>query len=386
VTAVSDLVGAAHQPTWPEPEVLRDTIELLRRLPPLVEAQQCARLAGELAAVTRGERVVLQAGDCAELFSESGPEAIRAKTAQLAGLGESLSRTGRAPILIGRMAGQYAKPRSHRAEIGADDAEVPVYLGDAVNDLAPTAAGRRPDPRRLLLAYAHAARALQTLAAGPAVYTSHEALLLEYEHALRRTDPVRDEVFASSAHMVWIGERTRAPGGPHIGFADGITNPVGVKIGPEADPAEMLAVVERLAWNRPPGRVSLIVRMGADRIGERLPPIVRALGEHAANVVWLSDPMHGNTVRSAQGLKTRVLRRLTDEVEQFCAVLHRHGRHPGGLHLEITPDEVSECVDESADLSTGPDHARYRSACDPRLNPGQAGALVERFTDVLTTI
>uniref|UniRef100_UPI0011784CF0 3-deoxy-7-phosphoheptulonate synthase n=1 Tax=Amycolatopsis kentuckyensis TaxID=218823 RepID=UPI0011784CF0 len=222
-------------------------------------------------------------------------------------------------------------------------------------------------------------------ASGPAVYTSHEALLLDYEHALRRTDPVRDEVFASSAHTVWIGERTRAVAGPHIAFAGEIANPVGVKVGPDADPAEVLALVERLTWHRRPGRLSLIVRMGADRIGERLPPIVRALGDHAADVVWLSDPMHGNTVRSARGLKTRVVRRLADEVEQFCAVLHRHGRHPGGLHLEITPDDVGECVDDAAELATGPQPARYRSACDPRLNPAQAGALVELFTDVLTT-
>ncbi|WP_103349967.1 3-deoxy-7-phosphoheptulonate synthase [Amycolatopsis sp. CA-128772] len=385
MTAVSDLVGAAHQPPWPDPAVLRETVELVRDLPPLVEAGECAQLSEELAAVTRGERVVLQAGDCAELFADSAPRAIRAKTAQLAGLGERVRRAGRTPVLIGRMAGQYAKPRSHRAELGAGDVEVPVYLGDAVNDLRPTAADRRPDPRRLLLAYAHAARGLRTLASGPAVYTSHEALLLDYEHALRRRDPLRDEVFASSAHTMWIGERTRAVAGPHIAFADEIANPVGVKVGPDADPAEVLALAERLTWHRPPGRLSLIVRMGADRIGERLPPIVRALGDHAADVVWLSDPMHGNTVRSAHGLKTRVVRRLADEVEQFCAVLHRHGRHPGGLHLEITPDDVGECVDDVADLATGPQPARYRSACDPRLNPAQAGALVELFTDVLTT-
>ncbi len=384
MTAVSDLVGA-HQPAWPEPEILRDTIERLRWLPPLVEAEDCARLAGELAAVTRGESVVLQAGDCAELFTDSAPDRIRAKAAQLDGLGKYLRRTGRAPVVVGRMAGQYAKPRSRHAETGTDDVEVPVYLGDAVNDRAPTTTARQPDPRRLLLAYAHAARGLRTLASGPAVYASHEALLLDYEHALRRPDPVRGGVFASSAHMVWIGERTRDAGGPHVGFAAEITNPVGVKIGPDAVPADVLTMVERLTWNRSPGRLSLIVRMGADLIGERLPPIVRVLGEHAAGVVWLSDPMHGNTVRSGEGLKTRVLTRLTDEVEQFCAVLHRHGTHPGGLHLEITPDDVSECVDDSADLATGPNPARYRSACDPRLNPGQANALVERFTDVLTT-
>jgi 3-deoxy-7-phosphoheptulonate synthase len=382
--AVSDLVSA-HQPAWPEPDVLRTTVERLRWLPPLVEPEDCARLAEELAAVTRGENVVLQAGDCAELFVDSAPDRIRAKAAQLHGLGHHLGQSGRAPVLVGRLAGQYAKPRSNRAETGVDGVEVPVYLGDAVNETTPTTTARRPDPRRLLLAYAHSARGLRTLASSPAAYASHEALLLDYERALLRPDPVRGGTYASSAHTVWIGERTRDLSGAHIALAAEITNPVGVKIGPTADPADVVALVSRL-WGDQPGRLTLIVRMGVDLIGERLPPVLRALGEHAAHVVWLSDPMHGNTVQSAQGIKTRVLSRMTDEVEQFCAVLREHGIHPGGVHLEITPDDVSECVDSHADLAAGPNHARYRSACDPRLNPGQAFSLVERFTDVISAI
>jgi 3-deoxy-7-phosphoheptulonate synthase len=382
VTAISDLVGA-HQPVWSEPGVLWATTERLRWLPPLVEAEDCAHLLHDLAAVTRGERVVLQAGDCAELFTDSAPARIRAKAAQLHDLGTRLHRTGRAPVLVGRLAGQYAKPRSRLMETRADGVEIPAYLGDAVNDRTPTAAARRPDPHRLLLAYAHSARGLRTLASGPATYTSHEALLLDYERPLLRPDPVRGGQFASSAHTVWIGERTRAVDGPHVQFAAGITNPVGMKIGPDADPSEVSALVARLAWEHPPGRLSLIVRMGARHVSERLPPIVRALGEDASRVVWLSDAMHGNTVRSARGLKTRVLREMTDEVKRFCAVLQANGTHPGGLHLEITPDKVHECVDDGADLATGP--TRYRSACDPRLNPDQAATLVEQFTDILSS-
>lgn len=382
MTAVSDLIGP-HQPVWSEPDLLRKTLDSLRWLPPLVEAEDCARLADELVTVSRGESVVLQAGDCAELFTDSAPGRIRAKAAQLHELGRCLRRAGRTPVLVGRLAGQYAKPRSRRVDTGDNGIEVPVYQGDAVNDRAPTTTARQPDPHRLLMAYAHAARGLRSLATGPVTYASHEALLLDYERALVRPDPVGGGVFASSAHTVWIGERTRGVGGPHVEFAAGITNPVGVKVGPDADPADLVALVSRLAWNKSPGRLSLIIRMGADRIGERLPPVVRALGERAARVVWLTDPMHGNTVRSAHGLKTRALNQMTDEVEQFCAVLRRHQLHPGGLHLEITPDDVSECVDDIANLATGPSHSRYRSACDPRLNPHQATVLVERFTDIL---
>ncbi|QIZ37841.1 3-deoxy-7-phosphoheptulonate synthase [Saccharopolyspora sp. ASAGF58] len=384
MTAASELI-AAHQPAWSEPDTLREVLDRLRWLPPLVEAEDCACLVEELAAVARGEGVVLQAGDCAELFTDSAPDRIRAKAAQLHELGGRLRRTGRAPVVVGRLAGQYAKPRSRQTEAGDDGVEIPVYLGDAVNDRAPTGTARRPDPQRLLAAYAHTSRGLRTLASGPATYTSHEALLLNYERALLRPDPVLGGVFASSAHTVWIGERTRDPGGAHVEFAAEITNPVGVKIGPDATPADVVALVARLAENGAPGRLSLVVRMGVDRIGERLPLIVQALGEHADRVVWLSDPMHGNTVRSAQGLKTRVLRRMTDEIERFCAVLRLHGVHPGGLHLEITPDGVIECVDTGADLATGPDPCRYTSACDPRLNPHQAVALVDRFAEVLAT-
>ncbi|MBW4722339.1 3-deoxy-7-phosphoheptulonate synthase [Saccharothrix obliqua] len=382
MTTASGLI-AAHQPAWSEPDTLREVLHRLSGSPPLVDARDCADLVDELAAVARGEKVVLQAGDCAELFTDSAPDRVRAKAGQLHELGGRLRRTGRAPVVVGRLAGQYAKPRSYQVETGADGVEIPVYLGDAVNDLTATGEARRPDPRRLLAAYDHAARGLRTLAAGPATYTSHEALLLDYERALLRPDQVRGGVFASSAHSVWIGERTRDPGGAHVEFAAGITNPVGVKIGPDAAVADVVALVTRLLGNGTPGRLSLVVRMGVDRVGERLPPVVRALGEDAHRVVWLSDPMHGNTIRSARGLKTRVLGWMADEVERFCAVLRQHGAHPGGLHLEVTPDEVVECVDTDEDLGTGPDPHRYTSACDPRLNPDQAAALVDRFADVL---
>ncbi|OKI17800.1 3-deoxy-7-phosphoheptulonate synthase [Saccharothrix sp. CB00851] len=369
-----------HQPAWPSPEVLTRVLERLRELPPLVDAESCHALSDRLSAVARGEAVVLQAGECAELFTDSASPVVTAKVAQLHELSGRLRGSGRQVVPIGRLAGQYAKPRSHPTEMLPDGTEIPVYLGDAVNATAPTHSARRPDPVRLLAAYRHAARAL--LAMGD-LHTSHEALLLDYEHALLRPDRVRGGWYASSAHTVWIGERTRELDGAHVDFAAGIGNPVGVKVGPTATPGDVRALVERLTAGHAPGRLCLVVRMGAARIGQRLPALADALRDHADRVVWLSDPMHGNTTRSPHGRKTRIVEVMAREVEVFCAVLRAHGARPGGLHLEVSPDDVTECVDRPADLVTEPDFSRYTSACDPRLNRRQASALVGRFAELL---
>ncbi|GAA3873260.1 3-deoxy-7-phosphoheptulonate synthase class II [Saccharothrix violaceirubra] len=390
-------VEAAQQPQWSTRERLDAVVDELRRRPPLVDAESCHALAAELEFVARGESFVVQVGECAELFADSSRARIQAKAAQVHGLCEIVEAVGLPTVRIGRFAGQYGKPRSSDTETLPDGTALPVYRGDAVNDLAPTASARRADPLRLLAAYDHAASGLNALfmrqlllpgnsglsAMLAPTYISHEALLLDFERALVRPDPVRGGEYASSAHMVWIGERTRQLDHAHLAFAAAIGNPVGVKIGPTARPEDVVAIVDRLAAGRRPGRLCLIVRMGVDAIADRLPHLVTALGESARDVVWLSDPMHGNTVRTNAGRKTRVVSDVLREVERFCAVLRRHGCHPGGVHLEATPDPVSECLATRADLASGAEPDRFESACDPRLNGEQAEQVVRHVAELL---
>ncbi|MFD4401537.1 3-deoxy-7-phosphoheptulonate synthase [Nocardia sp. NPDC058499] len=390
-------IKAAHQPDWPDPKLLDDVVDELQRRQPLVEAQACHALAGELEFVARGESFVIQAGECAELFADSTRPRIQAKAAQLHQLCDVVEAIGLPTVGIGRFAGQYAKPRSKPTEMRTDGSVVPVYLGDAVNGLAPTEAARRADPTRLLRAYDHAAEGLHSLfmrqlllADGDKTcsmlaptYISHEALILPFESALVRADHVKGGRYASSAHMLWIGERTRQLDHAHLRFAESINNPVGVKLGPSTEPPDLVEIVETLTRGRPAGRLCLVVRQGVDKIAERLPRLVTALGGRARDVVWLSDPMHGNTRTTTSGQKTRVLADMMDEVEQFSNILRKHGCWPGGLHLEITPDAVTECVATHRELASGPDLSRYESACDPRLNPGQAEQLVRHVADLL---
>ncbi|WP_370937620.1 3-deoxy-7-phosphoheptulonate synthase [Amycolatopsis sp. cg13] len=391
-------IAAAHQPAWPAPDAVAAVRSELRARPPLVDAQSCHALAGELEFVARGEAVVIQAGDCAELFADSGRHRIQAKASQLHHLCETAETAGVPTVRIGRFAGQFAKPRSCATETLADGEEIPVYRGDAVNGLSPTAEARRPDPARMLTAYDVAARGLDALfmrqlllsegSSGISsmlapTYISHEALLLDFEQALLRHDPARGGSYASSAHLVWIGERTRQLDHAHLAFAEQITNPVGVKIGPTATADELNAVVDRLAAGHRPGRLSLIIRMGAEKIAGRLPALVASLGSRAGHVTWLCDPMHGNTRKTGSGRKTRVVTEIQAEIRHFCRILREHRVHPGGLHLEVSPDPVTECVDTPAELTGALALDRYESACDPRLNPVQAQEVVRHFTRLL---
>ncbi|MEU1055479.1 3-deoxy-7-phosphoheptulonate synthase [Streptomyces sp. NPDC005876] len=378
---------AAQQPDWTRWNDLDRVLGELAGRPALVSEETTAALREELAFVARGTAFVIQSGDCAELFSDSTPERVRAKATALHALGDLFESLTKIPVVrVGRLAGQYAKPRSQPWEPLPDGTRVPVYRGDAVNGAEATASARQPDPHRLLTAYELARRALAELRTAPPdsgsvtavlapTYTSHEALLLEYEHALLRDD-TRGGRYASSAPFLWIGERTRQPDHAHVDLAATVSNPVGVKVGPDASPAEVTALLDRLNPGNEPGRLTLIVRMGAERIGTALPALLGGLGPRAAEAIWMTDPMHGNTRVTAAGQKSRVLTEILAEVETFFSVMRAHGLHAGGLHLESAPDDVTECVARAADLAVGTPLPRYESGCDPRLNPAQAEEVV----------
>lgn len=386
--------AAAQQPQWEDEEELVLATKELASRPALVSAGDCHELRHRLAAAARGEAFVIQGGDCAERFGASSAEPVRAKARQLRRLGTLVAESsGLEAVLIGRIAGQYAKPRSNRTET-VGGLTLPVYRGDAVNSPEPHPGSRRPDPRRLIRAYDHAAEVLTALAphgdrSGSAepgtaepgtpgvapVFTSHEALLLDYERPLTRTDEVSCGSYGSSGHMLWIGERTRQLDGAHVHFAEQVNNPVGVKLGPSADPADVRALCKRFDRYGPPGRLTLITRMGRAAVTERLPRLVEAAAPFAGRVAWLCDPMHGNTLPHVSGRKSRVLTDVREEVRGFFAVLRGFGAHPGGLHLETTPEPVTECVAERDDLERPGALTRYTSACDPRLNAEQAAEL-----------
>ncbi|MEU1037949.1 3-deoxy-7-phosphoheptulonate synthase [Streptomyces sp. NPDC005907] len=383
---------AAQQPTWTCDGLVENVRADLAALPPLVEASAVHRLRAELARAAQGTRFVLQGGDCAEPFLDSAPARITAKAAQLCSLADLLTtRAGLPAVRIGRFAGQYAKPRSQAVETLADGTVLPVYRGDAVNRPTADPAARRADPARLRAAYDHAAACLDTLllrghlaedAAAGSVFTSHEALLVDLETPLVREDTEAGGHYSSSAHMLWIGERTRQLDGWHVGFAETVNNPVGVKLGPGASPDDVHELCERLTRGHGAGRLSLITRLGAAETARRLPALVEAAADFTGRVVWLCDPMHGNTVRHSSGRKTRVLTDVLREVTDFFAVLRAHGVPPGGLHVEMTPDDVTECVDDPAGLATGA-LPRFRSTCDPRLAPAQARGLLMATADLL---
>ncbi|MBL1065943.1 3-deoxy-7-phosphoheptulonate synthase [Streptomyces sp. 7-21] len=392
---------AVQQPDWTRWDELDAVLGELTERPPLVSPAVPAALTEELAFVARGSAFVIQTGDCAELFADSSPERVRAKANELHRLADLFESLTKLPVVrIGRLAGQYAKPRSNSHETLPDGTVLPVYRGDAVNSAEATEAARQPDPQRLLAAYDHARQALDTLAthyparpgdaSGQAVraalaptYTSHEALLLEYEHALTRADE-RGGRYGSSAPFLWIGERTRQLDHAHVEYAAAISNPVGVKIGPRTEPSEVASLIERLNPAGQPGRLALIVRMGAASLPHRLPPLLSALGPLASRAIWLIDPMHGNTKTNAAGQKTRVLDDVLAETEAFFAALGAHGLPPGGLHLETAPDDVTECVAHGEDLDDEAPLPRYESACDPRLSPAQSERVVRLAASLVT--
>ena len=426
---------ALQQPQWPDPARVQAVTRDLAGLPPLVLAAECDQLKQRLAAVARGEAFLLQGGDCAETFAGTTADSIRGKFQTLLQMAVVLTYAASVPVVkVGRMAGQFGKPRSGRTEM-RDGVELPVYRGDAVNGLEFTAAARTPDPGRLLEAY-HCASATLNLcrslasggyadlrqvhawnqdfvAANPAgqryeqlaaeidraiafmhacgadprefraveFYSSHEALLLDYERALTRTDARSEQTYDLSAHLLWIGERTRDPGGAHVEFARRIHNPIAVKVGPNASADEVLELADALDPDQQPGRLTLTTRMGAGRIRSALPPLVEKVAASRAPVVWVCDPMHGNTVE-AGGRKTRNFDDVLDEVTGFFEVHRALGTHPGGIHIEFTGDDVTECIGGGQHIAESDLSARYETACDPRLNRGQSLDLAFRVADL----
>ena len=429
--------AAAHQPDWPDLSVLDDVTAQLRALPPLVFAGECDALKERLGAVARGEAFLLQGGDCAETFVDSTADAIRNKIKTLLQMAVVLTYGAQVPVVkVGRIAGQFAKPRSAASET-RDGVTLPSYRGDAVNGVEFTAAARTPDPHRLLRMYNTSAatlnlvraftqggladlrevhswnsgfvaassahqryeamardidRALAFMAAAGVdpeafrtvdLYSSHEALLLDYERALTRIDSRTGLPYDVSGHLVWVGERTRDLGGAHIAFAASVRNPVAVKLGPTTTPDEALALVERLDPDNEPGRLTFISRMGRDRVRDALPAVVEKVTASGATVAWVCDPMHGNTFEAPDGLKTRRFDDVIDEVLGFFEVHRALGTHPGGLHMELTGDDVTECLGGSGGIGETDLPMRYQTVCDPRLNHAQSLELAFLVAEML---
>ena len=428
---------ARQQPSWPEPEALASAQAQLARVPPLVFAGESDNLHRELAAVAAGEAFVLMGGDCAETFAANTADSIRARLKTLLQMAVVLTYGSGMPVVkIGRVAGQYFKPRSQPVEV-RDGLEFPSYFGDGVNDLDFSAAARTPDPQRLMAVY-HASsaalnlvraftqggyadlrqvhawnqdfvrdspagqryerlasdidRALQFMAACGAnpeelrrvdFYAGHEALVLDYERPLVRIDSRTGLPYSVSGHFLWVGERTRNLDGAHIDFASRIHNPVGVKLGPTATPEEAAEVVERLDPYAEPGRVTVITRMGAQSVTDVLPAIVEKVEATGRQVVWVCDPMHGNTRAVASGHKTRFFDDIVAEVRGFFAVHRDLGTVPGGIHIELTGDDVTECLGGTGGIEESHIGDRYETACDPRLNREQSLELAFLVAEML---
>jgi 3-deoxy-7-phosphoheptulonate synthase len=420
---------AAQQPEWPDEAAMREVAGTLAGLPPLVVASEVDQLRERLGAVARGEAFLLQGGDCAETFATSSQADIAGKVRVLLQMAVVLTYGASMPVVkLGRVAGQYAKPRSATL----DATGRPSYRGDMINDLT---GERTPDPHRILRAYSTAATTLNLLRAyaggglaaldrvhswntafarttetgaryehmaneidravrfmracgvhdgaleGVELYASHEALILEYERALTRIESER--AYDLSGHFVWVGERTRQLDGAHLDFVSRIANPIGVKLGPGTTPEFAAELVHRLDPHNAPGRLTLISRMGNDKVRDLLPPIIEKVQSTGHLVVWHCDPMHGNTEETASGVKTRHLDRIIDEVDGFFDVHDSLGTHPGGLHVELTGDDVTECIGGTAELTPSDLARRYETACDPRLNIEQSLELAFRVAERL---
>jgi 3-deoxy-7-phosphoheptulonate synthase len=412
----------------------------LKAQPPLVFAGEARTLKASLARVAAGQAFLLQAGDCAESFNDVSAASIRERLKVLLQMAVILSYGATLPVVkVGRIAGQFSKPRSNGVET-IDGAEMPSFFGHMVNGEEATSDARRLRPKRMLKGYYQSTatlnllraftkggfadlnrvhvwnqefvsdtpeghrydrladdidRALKFMAACGVdvsttstlhevdVYTSHEGLLLEYEEALTRKDSMTGDWYDCSAHMLWLGDRTRAAEGAHVEFFSGVGNPLGVKVGPEASPEEILATLARLDPDHELGRISLIVRLGAARVRELLPPIVQAVVESGHPVCWVSDPMHGNTTRDGSGRKTRHLEDVFQELEGFFVVCRQEGVWPGGVHLEFTADPVTECVGGTVPVLESDLSHRYETLCDPRLNARQSLDLAFRLAELL---
>ncbi|KUN02978.1 phospho-2-dehydro-3-deoxyheptonate aldolase [Streptomyces yokosukanensis] len=382
---------ALQQPEWDDPSQVRRIREVLAGRPPLVRVEDVRALRALLAQVALGEAHVVQAGDCAEDPGECGAEYVGRKSAVLDLLAETLQTATRKPVVrVGRIAGQFAKPRSKPLErVGG--MELPVYRGHMVNGPEPDPESRRHDPLRILTAYMAASDVMEHLgwrspaahgtpaATEPQVWTSHEALVLDYELPMIR-DLGDGRRLLGSTHWPWIGERTRQLDGAHVDLVADIANPVAVKIGPTTTAQDVTALCERLDPLREPGRLTLIVRMGADVVLDRLPTLVEAVRLAGHPVIWLCDPMHGNTVAAPDGHKTRLLGSMAREIQGFRQAVAVAGGVAGGLHLETTPDDVLECVTDMSVLEGAT--VERTSLCDPRLNPEQAVALISAWSEL----
>jgi len=429
-----------QQPTYKDQALLKNVEEQIHSFPPLVFAEETRELYRQLGEVAQGRGFLLQGGDCAESFNDFNATNIRDTFKVMLQMAVVLTFGGKVPVTkIARVAGQYAKPRSADLET-VDGVSLPSYRGDIVNSFEFTEAAREPDPMRLVTAYHHSASTLNLLrafaqggladlhqvnrwnmsfvASNPnreryqnladqleqtlefmevigvtsdttpviketQLFTSHEALLLNYEQALTRRDHLTGKWYDCSAHMVWIGERTRQLDHAHVEFFKGINNPIGVKIGPSMQPDELIQLIDTLNPSNEPGRLTLITRMGADTLEKNLPALVRKVQQEGRHVVWSSDPMHGNTIKASNGYKTRNFDSVLREIQQFFQVHKAEGSWAGGVHFEMTGQHVTECTGGAYGLSEADLSQRYKTQCDPRLNADQVLELAFLITDAL---
>ncbi len=417
-----------QMPDYTDQAALAAVETQLSKYPPLVFAGEARKLIQQLGSVSRGEGFLLQGGDCAESFSDFSADGIRDTFKVMLQMAMVLTYGAKVPVVkIGRMAGQFAKPRSAPTEV-QDGVELPSYRGDIINELDFTPEARIPDPEKMLRAYTQGAATLNLLRAfskgGYAdihqvhawtlgftegeqaaeyremadriqdsidfmasagltsennaelatvdFYTSHEALLLEYEEALTRVDSTSGKWLAGSGHMIWIGDRTRQPDGAHVEFCKGVMNPIGLKCGPTMTSGHLKSLMSSLNPENEPGRLTLIARFGAGSVGEHLPRLIKAVEEEGANVVWTCDPMHGNTIKSSSGYKTRPFDSVLREVREFFSVHKAEGTVPGGVHFEMTGADVTECTGGVRAVTDEDLSDRYHTACDPRLNASQS--------------
>ena len=417
-----------QMPDYKNIKILKDVENQLEKYPPLVFAGEARKLKQQLGKVANGQGFLLQGGDCAESFAEFSADNIRDTFRVMLQMAVVLTYGAKCPVVrVGRMAGQFAKPRSADTEI-IGGVELPSYRGDIINDITFTDEARKPNPKRMLQAYAQAASSLNLLrafstggyadihqvhswtlgfsdgagaekysavanrisdaldfitAAGLTTenshalgsvdfYTSHEALLLEYEEALCRIDSTTGLPVAGSGHLIWIGDRTRQPDGAHVEFCKGVQNPIGLKCGPSITTNELLKLIQTLNPENEPGRLTLIARFGAGSVGDHLPALIKAVQSEGSKVVWSCDPMHGNTIKSSSGYKTRPFDSVLREVREFFAIHNAEGSHPGGVHFEMTGQDVTECTGGLRAISDENLSDRYHTACDPRLNASQA--------------
>ncbi|MEM9971787.1 MAG: 3-deoxy-7-phosphoheptulonate synthase class II [Pseudomonadota bacterium] len=431
-----------QMPEYLDAEALAAVEGRLSSYPPLVFAGEARRLKQELGAASRGEAFLLQGGDCAESFAEFSADNIRDTFKVMLQMSMVLTYGAKVPVVkVGRMAGQFAKPRSAPTEV-KDGVELPSYRGDIINELDFTEEARIPDPEKMLRAYTQAAATLNLLrafstggyadvhqvhawtlgftdddeasryrdmanriqdtldfmsAAGVSgdnnhelqtvdYYTSHEALLLEYEEALTRIDSTSGKWIAGSGHMIWIGDRTRQPDGAHVEFARGVMNPIGLKCGPTTTAEDLKVLMAKLNPENEAGRLTLIARFGAGTVGDHLPRLVKTVREEGANVLWSCDPMHGNTIKSSSGYKTRPFESVLREVREFFEVHGAEGTVPGGVHFEMTGKDVTECTGGVRAVTDEDLSSRYHTACDPRLNASQSLELAFLVAEELSTL